>query len=219
MALLALGSTAGTAVASAPNGDPASFVTTVGNRVIAVLDAQGMERDERLRRFRDIFVHAVDLDTVAKQVLARHWRTASPSQRERYLALFRQYVINMYAVQLGGYAGAKFAVLRHQNAGEDESLVMARFEHEAGPPLAMNVRVGRTNGRFKITDISVAGISLVVTKRSEFDAVISREGLAGLLQRLDEKQATMLRRQEDFIPLIAEAMRAMQGGTNVFFSN
>ena len=83
----------------------------------------------------------------------------------------------------------------------------------------MNVLVRQMNGHFKIIDVTIAGISLVVTKRSEFDAVIRREGMPGLLRRLDEKQATMLRRQQEFIPLIAEAMRAMQGGTNVFFRN
>ena len=219
LGLLGMGPAWNAASAASTKSDPAGFVTTVGNRVIEVLDAEGLKREERLRHFRDIFVHALDLDTVARRVLGRHWRVATEAQRERYVTLFRRYVVNMYAVQLGSYAGAKFTVLRHQRRGENESLVMARFVHEAGPPLGMNVRVRQANGRFKIIDVNIAGISLVVTKRSEFDSVIRREGLSGLLRRLDEKQATMLRRQQEFLPLIAEAMRAMQGGANVFFSN
>jgi phospholipid transport system substrate-binding protein len=217
--LLTIGPAGNAAPVASAKSDPAGFVTTVGNRVVEVLDAEGLDREERLRHFRDIFVHALDLDTVARRVLGRHWRVATEAQRERYVTLFRRYVVNMYAVQLGSYAGAKFTVLRHQTQAENESLVMARFEHEAGPPLGMNVRVRQANGRFRIIDVNIAGISLVVTKRSEFDAVIRREGLPSLLRRLDEKQATMLQRQQEFIPLIAEAMRAMQSGTNVFFSN
>ncbi len=195
------------------------FVTSVGKQVIEFLDARGLEPDQRLRHIRDIFVHALDLDGVARRVLGRHWRTASDAQRERYTTLFRKYVVNMYAAQLGGYAGATFTVLRQQKLRENESLVIARFTHESGPPLGMNVRVRQMSDRFKIIDVTIAGISLVVTKRSEFDAVIRREGLPGLLRQLDEKQANMLQRQHEFVPLIAEAMRAMQGGTNVFFGN
>lgn len=219
LSLFVLGPTGNASAVSLAKSDPAGFVTTVGKQVVEVLDAQGLEPDQRLRHFRDIFVHALDLDTVARRVLGRHWRTATDAQRERYVTLFRQYVVNMYAVQLGGYAGATFTVLRQQNLRENESLVVARFTHESGPPLGMNVLVRRISDRFKIIDVTIAGISLVVTKRSEFDAVIRREGMTGLLRRLDEKQATMLRRRQEFIPLIAEAMRAMQGGANVFFSN
>jgi phospholipid transport system substrate-binding protein len=219
VSLFVLGPTGNASAASSAKIDPAGFVTTVGEQVVEVLDAQGLEPDQRLRHFRDIFVHALDLDAVARRVLGRHWRTTTDAQRERYVTLFRQYVVSMYAVQLGGYAGATFTVLRQQNLRENESLVIARFTHESEPPLGMNVLVRQMNGHFKIIDVTIAGISLVVTKRSEFDAVIRREGMPGLLRRLDEKQATMLRRQQEFIPLIAEAMRAMQGGTNVFFSN
>ena len=219
MSLVMLGPAGNASVVPPAEGDPTGFVTTLGQRVIEVLDAQGLEPDQRLRHFRDIFVHALDLDTVARRVLGRHWRVASDAQRTRYIALFRTYVVNMYAVQLGGYAGATFTVLRQHRLRENESLVIARFKRQYGPPLSMNVRVRQMNRRFKIVDITIAGISLIVTKRSEFDAVIRREGLAGLLRRLDEKQASMLLRRKELVSLIAEAMRAMQGGTNVFFNN
>lgn len=219
VSLVMLGSAGNASTDSPAASDPAGFVTTLGQRVIEVLDAKGLERDQRLRHFRDIFVHALDLDGVARRVLGRHWRAASDAQRERYIALFRTYVVNMYAVQLGRYAGATFSVLRQHPLRENESLVISRFQRASGPPLSMNVRVRRTNERFKIIDVTIAGVSLVVTKRSEFDAVIRREGLAGLLRRLDEKQAHMLLRRKEFVSLIAEAMRAMQGGTNIFFGN
>ncbi len=198
-------------------GDPAGFVAAVGQRVVEILDTQGLEPDQRLRHFRDIFVHALDLDTMARRVLARHWRVASDAQRDRYIALFREYVVNMYAVQLGGYSGATFTVLREQSLCDNESLVIARFKRQHGPPLSMNVRVRQMNERFKIVDVTIAGISLIVTKRSEFDAVIRREGVAGLLRRLDEKQANMLLHRREVFSFIAEAASAMQGGANVFF--
>ena len=165
VSLVVLGPAGNASAVPPATSDPAGFVTTLGQRVIEVLDAQGLERDQRLRHFRDIFVHALDLDDVARRVLGRHWRVTSDAQRERYIALFRTYVVNMYAVQLGRYAGATFSVLRQHRLRENESLVIARFNRADGPPLSMNVRVRRTNERFRIIDAT----SLIVKRRDEDD--------------------------------------------------
>jgi phospholipid transport system substrate-binding protein len=198
---------------------PAGFVATVGEQVVQVLAAQGAEADQRSRHFRDIFVHALDLDTMARRVLGRHWRVASTAERDRYVELFRNYVVNLYAVQLGGYAGANFTVLRQQNIRDRESLVIARIKRKYGPPLAMSFRVREANDRFRIIDVTIAGVSLIVTKRSEFDAIIRHEGLPGLLRRLDQKQASMLLHNRDVTTFIAEALSVVQSGANVLFAH
>lgn len=216
--LALLGSATNAAAVSPTYGDPVSFVATVGQQVISVLAAKDLAADQRSRHFRDIFVHALDLDTMARRALGRHWRGASNAQRERYTALFRNYVLNLYAVQLGGYAGQTFTVLRQQRLRNDESLVIARIKREYGPPLAMNFRVRKSNNRFNIIDITIAGVSLIVTKRSEFDAIIRHEGLPGLMRRLDEKQASALFRGPEVASLIAEAMTVLQSGGNILFA-
>ena len=217
--LVVLGSAGHASAVAAAEGDPAGFVAALGQRVVQVLDAQGLEPDRRLRHFRDIFVHALDLDTMARRVLGRHWRFASEEQRERYVTLFRKYVVNLYAVQLSGYAGETFTVLRQQRLRENESLVIARIKRQYGPPLNMSFRVRHADQRLKIIDLTIAGVSLIVTKRSEFDAIIRHEGLPGLLRRLDEKQATMMPRRREVTSFIAEAMSVMQSGANVLFAH
>ena len=88
-----------------------------------------------------------------------------------------------------------------------------------GPPLSMNFRVRQMNDRLRIIDVTIAGVSLIVTKRSEFDAIIRHEGLPGLLRRLDEKQASMLLNRRKVVSFIAEAVSIMQSGGNVIFAH
>ncbi len=83
----------------------------------------------------------------------------------------------------------------------------------------MNFRVRQMNDRLRIIDVTIAGVSLIVTKRSEFDAIIRHEGLPGLLRRLDEKQASMLLLRREVFSLIAEAMSVMQSGANILFAH
>jgi phospholipid transport system substrate-binding protein len=47
----------------------------------------------------------------------------------------------------------------------------------------------KTGNDWKVYDISVEGISLVLTYRSEFDAVVKQEGIEGLIKRLTQKNA------------------------------
>lgn len=171
------------------NGDAAQFVARVGQEVINVLGAPDQPADQRRRKFRDIFNRALDLDAMARRVLGRHWRTATKPQKERYVRLFRRYVLGIYAAQLGGYTGDKFTVLREQATSSTESLVVARIIRKYGAAVELSFRVRRTGTDLRIVDVTVAGISLIVTKRSEFDSIIRREGLPGLLRRLDSKSS------------------------------
>jgi phospholipid transport system substrate-binding protein len=47
----------------------------------------------------------------------------------------------------------------------------------------------RTGAGWKIYDISVEGISLVLTYRTEFDGIIKQEGIEGLIRRLAQRNA------------------------------
>jgi phospholipid transport system substrate-binding protein len=86
-----------------------------------------------------------------------------------------------------GFAGEGFKVLRQQSSSPTESLVVARISRKFGAPLDLTFRVRMTGKNHRIIDVTVAGVSLIVTKRSEFDSIIRREGLPGLLRRLDSK--------------------------------
>lgn len=170
-------------------GDAAQFVARVGQEVINVLGAPGEAVNQRHRKFQNIFDRALDLDAMARRVLGRHWRNATKAQKETYVRLFRRYVLGIYAVQLGGYSGEKFTVLRQQLSNPTESLVVARITRQFGAPLDLSFRVRQIKDKHRIVDVTVAGVSLIVTKRSEFDSIIRREGLPGLLRRLDSKSA------------------------------
>lgn len=202
--VLAVSTGNATASASA-SSDAAKFVASVGEEVVSVLAAPGVDKDEKRHHFRDIFTHALDLDRMARRVLGRHWRRASDEQKNDYVRLFRDYIVRIYTVQLSGYAGERFAVLRQQRSSEAESVVTARMLREFGPPLNISFRVRLTAQGHRIVDVTIEGVSLIVTKRSEFSAVIRRAGLPGLIRLLDEKLTAEAPRRDTIKSLIAKA--------------
>jgi phospholipid transport system substrate-binding protein len=58
-----------------------------------------------------------------------------------------------------------------------------------GKPLPIEFQMRKTGPTWKVYDIAVEGISLVLTYRSEFDAVVKQEGIDGLIKRLTQKNS------------------------------
>ena len=120
-------------------------------------------------------------------------------------------MLGIYAVQLGGHADETFKVLRQQPTSPTESLVIARITRKFGAPLNLNFRVHMTGENHRIID--VAGVSLIVTKRSEFNSIIRREGLPGLQRRLDSKSTAGAMPAASSGSLLAKSLSELSSGS------
>jgi phospholipid transport system substrate-binding protein len=76
-----------------------------------------------------------------------------------------------------------------KDEGKDEATVKAQFVRAGGKPLPIEFQMRKEGPSWKVYDIAVEGISLVLTYRSEFDAVVKQEGIDGLIKRLEQKNS------------------------------
>lgn len=177
---------ASTAALPARADDGKALIGSLGERVIAVLKQESgpAERREELQTIlRDYF----DLPEIARLVLGRHWRRADESQRERYVELFADYVVAVYSGQFGTYGGQRFTVLQSRPVDQAETMVTAEIRGNDGAPVVLNFRLHPTGHGPKIVDVAVEGVSMLITMREEFSSVVNREGIDGLLRRLEAK--------------------------------
>ena len=146
-----------------------------------MLRTKQISEANRAARFRELLQTGFDLDYIGRFVLGRHWRAASDPQRTAYLDLFAQYVVKTYASRLQGYSGQSFVIVSERVAGIKDIVVRTRIGRPGGGA-AINAdwRVRKYHDSYRIIDVMVAGISMVVTQRQEFDAVIRRVGINGL---------------------------------------
>ncbi len=172
------------AVAAVQPGAASELIRRLGEQAIAALGAPGASLEAREARFRSLLSEGFDLAFIGRFVLGRYWRQATPEQRSDYLALFGEYVLKTYSARLGGYAGESMTILSERPAGTKDVVVSTRILRPSGPPIEAAWRVRRIGGRYRIIDIMVEGVSMVVTQRSEFAAVVQRHGLQGLIEVL-----------------------------------
>ena len=163
------------------------FVDKVASDVLLLVKDEKITIEDKKSKLNKVFVDVVDVPHVAKFVLGRHWRTATPAQQQAYLSAYGPFLINNYVARLTKYTGQTFKITGSQAAG-DAYIVSMKLLDPKGPPILVDYRVRQDAGDvFKVIDIVVEGVSLLATQRSEFNSVVSNNGVDFLIQALQKK--------------------------------
>jgi len=181
--LLTPGITPQTAIAASPD-DAAKFVDSLGQRAFQMLNQQGMPLEQKEAQVRALLADNFDLKLIGRYVVGQSWRTMGEEQQETYLTLFEEYVLRTYSKRLGGYSGQQFQIAGVKSASPEDHVVATTISRPGAPPVEASWRVQAKTAQYKIVDVVVAGVSMVVTQRSEFGAVIQRQGVDGLIETL-----------------------------------
>jgi phospholipid transport system substrate-binding protein len=170
-------------------GDPAAFVRHFGEQAIAVLADEGLAGDQREQAFRELLTTGFDVKTIGRFVLGRYWRKATEAERAEYGRLYEDLIVATYARQLSSYAGAGLKVEGVRQQDRKSVLVASRFLRAEGEPVRLDWRLLRRGDTWRIVDVVVEGMSMALSQRSEFKAVIRGNGgrVEALLEKLREK--------------------------------
>ena len=187
--LIALVSLAPTPTAIA--ADANVFMNEMWNRAVEVLSKK-VPATERLTRFRQLFQADFDGPGIARFVLGRYWRSASEQEQQEFLKLFEDYVVFVYGTRLSSFNGEKFRVKGSRPEGNGVVVATDILNPGGEPPIRVDWRLISDNGAFKINDVIIEGISMLVTQRSEFASIIQRHGgqVGGLLALMRERTRT-----------------------------
>lgn len=174
---------------------PEAFVQGFANEVTAALRDRSRPQALRLRAVDELVERGFALERIAKIALGRYWRAASTAERQEFSALFKAAVLASYGRRFDEYADRRVRVGAATPAGEQ---VMVESRVEGGPtPIRLDWRVAEIDGRWQVLDVMVEGVSLTVTYRNEFAAVIEQGGgrVAALIAELRDRADTRNPRQ------------------------
>ncbi len=131
----------------------------------------------------------VDFEEATRLAVGRGWAQASPEQKKKLVTEFRNMLVRTYSNAISAYEGQTMKVLPvRMKPGDTEVTVHNQFIRPGNPkPVLLDYSMRKTEKGWKIYDIVVEGVSLVLTYRSEFDAVVKQDGIDGLIKRLAQK--------------------------------
>ena len=157
--------------------DPGRFISDLGQQVIQLIGDKQQPAPARKQRFAGIVEKAFDMSGIARFILGPYWRSASEQQRANFEQTFKTYMINVYWSDFSQYSGQQLTVSGEHPASANATIVSSEIVQNNGkPPVKVDWRVMTANGDYKIADVSIAGVSELITYRQEFANVISQAG-------------------------------------------
>ncbi len=130
----------------------------------------------------------VDLRGFSKLVLGKYWRRATPEQQKRFLTHFHALTLRIYATALTANTDIPIEYLpMREESRENFATVRTVIPLADGGRVKVNYRLYCRNNVWKLFDVNIAGISMVITIRSALLAEVKKSGLDGLIKVLEQK--------------------------------
>lgn len=183
---------AGVAIAGEPSA-PVKVVETMHAGMIDVMkSAATTSFAERAAKLEPVLDTAYDLDFMGRKSLGKSFDTLSPEDQKRWLEAFHRFMVANYAGRFTSYSGQKFETVGDEPAAQDTVLVRTRLVDPGKENVDLAYRLRRQDGTWKIIDVYLKGtVSELALRRSDFTAILDRQGFAALMANLDEKIADL----------------------------
>jgi phospholipid transport system substrate-binding protein len=180
------------AVAAIAADDASGFIKGLVDTAIKALANKQMSEEDRAKEFRALLDQDFDVPRISRFVLGHYWKDASDQERQQFLKLFEEYVVRSYAARFSEYSGETVKIVGSRPESETTTLVRSEIVRTNGaPPAKVDWRVHKDGAGYKIVDVDVEGVSMILTQREEFSSVIERQGgVAGLNHELEQKLAS-----------------------------
>ena len=170
--------------------DARAMIQSTGNAMVSIINSSAGSAQKQAAFQKLVFAN-VDVDGVARFVLGRFWRVATPAQQQAYMQTFRQLLVYAVTGQTSTFQGATFSV--GEATAQPVGIVVPTTVNVPGkPPANVQWVVASVGGQPKIVDIIAEGTSLRLTERNDYAGVISQHG--GDIQPLIDAMRNQLSR-------------------------
>ena len=164
------------------------FLEKLGKQVVEKVSNTDISDIERYNNFKQLYLSSFDNYYISRFVLGRYWKTIDKGIQKQFVDSFNKYIVATYAQKFKGWEGTFKAVdsLLENNYYNVKMDIL----NEDGPTLKMMWKMYlNKNKEFKILDVNIDGVSMLVTQRAEFLSVIKNHpnGVVGLIDAMNKK--------------------------------
>ena len=159
---------------------------TIQQVLTVVNDSSASSEATRKQALRDSIMPRFDWAEMAKQALGKHWEGVTARHNE-FIAAFADFLGNSYVGKIGSYKDEKILFVQ-ETVTKNIAEVKTKIVPTKGEPMSVNYQLHQVQGDWKIFDIVVEDISLVINYRSQFNRILAKGNFDDLLKQLKEKE-------------------------------
>ncbi len=173
-----------------PGPAPQALMQDTAQRMLDALEADREGYRKNPRRI-DALVDRIllpnfDTEYSARLVLGKHWRTATPQQRKRFVDAFYHSMLSRYGAALAEFTADKLTILPFRgDLDSGQATVRTEVRTSDGTRVPVNYSMRATPQGWKAWDVTIEGISYVKNFRDDFSAEIEQRGVESVIARLE----------------------------------
>lgn len=168
---------------------PREVIAETVDQVLVVLNDGSLPSHTRRRRIEEIAYTRFDFTTMSKLVVARHWKTFSAEQQRELVDEFKSFLANTYGERIGRFNQEQVEVVGEREEQRGDVTVLTRIVGGDYAGAEVDYRLRRSKHGWRVIDVKVEGISIVLNYRDQFKSILGRKGPEGLLDTLRRKNA------------------------------
>jgi phospholipid transport system substrate-binding protein len=129
-----------------------------------------------------------DFTRMTQLAVGKYWRTASPEQKQSLVTEFRNMLVRTYTKVFTVYRDQTVEVKPPKMAADDTEVTVKTVISKTGSqPILVDYEMKKADSGWKAYDISIDGVSMVMSYRGTFTSEIQANGIDGLIKTLSNK--------------------------------
>jgi phospholipid transport system substrate-binding protein len=173
---------------NADNKDPNNPEELLRNKwdaIISILQKKDIYQKAKEKQISKIVSSIFDFPLMAKLTLGRkHWPKLTPPQRDKFTQLFAERLKKSYREKIALYKDEK--VLFKPKKQKKKTIYIPSELTYKDKKVAILYKLRKVDKRWKIYDVEIQGVSILLTYRSQFDEILRRGTVKDLLSRLEK---------------------------------
>ena len=158
------------------------------NAIVLVLKNKDAEQEVKEKEISKIISPIFDFPVMAKLTLGRkHWPKLTELQREKFTKLFIERLKNSYREKISLYTDEK-VIFKPAEQKKKTTILIPMELISKDKKVAMVYKLRKVEKEWKIYDVEIEGVSILLTYRSQFDDILSRSTVEDLLSRLENPE-------------------------------
>jgi len=169
---------------------PLSTVQANVNKVLDVLRDPALKADSakeiKIEKLQSIYKVMFDQTELSRRALARNWSRLNPDQQKEFIQLFEQVLEKAYINKILSYTNEKIVFYKETNLSENQVEVQTKII-TSSKEIPIFYRVIMSDGAWKVYDVVVENVSLVMNYRTQFNDILAKNTPEQLLEILRKK--------------------------------
>lgn len=164
---------------------PTDQVRTTVDSILSTLKLKNLDSKIRHDKIRALIHERFYFRAMSQRTLATNWRKASAEEKENFVKLFSKLLENAYMGRIEAYTDERVEYVNEKIKGKKAIVDTIIVTENTNIPISYKTVL--KDQKWMIYDVVVEEVSLISNYRSSYKQIVRKEGIDGLLRKMEQK--------------------------------